>query len=338
MSDYCFVITGCTAGLGLALLERLISEYPSSHFIAICRNKPKAERVFKNLIERLKKTDGRLDVVVGDNGDLKTIQSAAAEIQKLTNQIDALYLNAGTMGNCRLDWKKILVAFCTLQFIRILVDATSFLEFSRDSTKDGYETRFQTNCFSHYLLVDALKPVLKNSSSVIWTSSATGIPSAFSFDDIQGNDAADPYGSSKWAVNLASAGVNKNLKVKSFICDPGTFQTAGITGKLISMWVFTLYSYFLCLLRPIVPNLTLTTQNATESLFNTFQNRETLKHELKYCSHAKLHGRAFVSAAEMKMNENDVNRFWGSLKTLQQIQFQKYKAEEDAAKKDAAKK
>jgi len=61
MSDYCFVITGCTAGLGLALLERLISEYPSSHFIAICRNKPKAERVFKNLIEQLKKTDGRLD-------------------------------------------------------------------------------------------------------------------------------------------------------------------------------------------------------------------------------------------------------------------------------------
>ena len=61
MSDYCFVITGCTAGLGLALLERLISEYPSSHFIAICRNKPKAERVFKKLIEQLKKTDGRLD-------------------------------------------------------------------------------------------------------------------------------------------------------------------------------------------------------------------------------------------------------------------------------------
>lgn len=40
----------------------------------------------------------------------------------------------------------------------------------------------------------------------------------------------------------------------------------------------------------------------------------------------------------MKINEDDVKRFWGSLKTLQQIQFQKYKAEEDAAKKDAAKK
>ena len=61
MSDYCFVITGCTAGLGLALLERLISEYPSSHFIAICRNKSKTERVFKDLIEKLKKTDGRFD-------------------------------------------------------------------------------------------------------------------------------------------------------------------------------------------------------------------------------------------------------------------------------------
>ena len=69
----------------------------------------------------------------------------------------------------------------------------------------GYETRFQTNCFSHYLLVDALKPVLNYSSSVIWTSSATGIPSAFSFDDIQGKDAADPYGSSKWGVNLGKS-------------------------------------------------------------------------------------------------------------------------------------
>ena len=81
--------------------------------------------------------------------------------------------------------------------------------------------------------------------------------------------------------SLASSGVNRNLKVKSFVCDPGTFQTAGITGKLIPMWVFTLYSYFLCLLRPLVPNLTLTTQNATEALFKTFQNRKTLNHEIK---------------------------------------------------------
>ena len=77
----------------------------------------------------------------------------------------------------------------------------------------GYETRFQTNCFSHYLLVDALKPVLKNSSSVFWTSSATGIPTAFSFDDIQGNDAHDPYGSSKWAVNLGN--INLGNKIQS---------------------------------------------------------------------------------------------------------------------------
>ena len=81
----------------------------------------------------------------------------------------------------------------------------------------GYETRFQTNCFSHYLLVDALKPVLKNSSSVFWTSSATGIPTAFSFYDVQGNDALDPYGSSKWAVNLGTYPGNK-------IRDPAFFS------------------------------------------------------------------------------------------------------------------
>ena len=90
---------------------------------------------------RIARNKDVISVVVGDNGDLKSIKSAAIEIQKLTNQIDALYLNAGTMGNCRLDWKKIAVAFCTFQFIRILVDATSFLEFSRDSTKDGKPIR-----------------------------------------------------------------------------------------------------------------------------------------------------------------------------------------------------
>ena len=88
-------------------------------------------------------------MVVGDNGDLKSIQSAANEIKKLTNQIDALYLNAGTMGNCKLAWKKIFVAFCCLQFIRILVDATSFLEFSRDSTKDGKPIGSQEILLNH---------------------------------------------------------------------------------------------------------------------------------------------------------------------------------------------
>ena len=49
---------------------------------------------------------------------------------------------------------------------------------------------------------------------------------------------------------------------------------------------------------------------------------------IKYCSHAKLHGRAFVFEEEMKINDDDVDRFWGRLKTLQQIQLQKYSAAE----------
>ena len=57
----CIVLTGCTAGLGFALLDRLVENYPSSHFITICRNKEKAERVFKPLVEKMKKFDGRLD-------------------------------------------------------------------------------------------------------------------------------------------------------------------------------------------------------------------------------------------------------------------------------------
>lgn len=54
------VLTGCTAGLGLALLKKLISKEPESKYVIICRNIKKAEIVFKNEIERMKKTEGSL--------------------------------------------------------------------------------------------------------------------------------------------------------------------------------------------------------------------------------------------------------------------------------------
>ena len=61
MVEYCFVLTGCTGGLGLALLERLVGTYPGSHFITICRNEAKALNKFEKITEILKKGDGRLD-------------------------------------------------------------------------------------------------------------------------------------------------------------------------------------------------------------------------------------------------------------------------------------
>ena len=60
-SEICFLLTGCTAGLGLALLERLVDQYPESHFIAICRNSKKANLNFSKIIQKLKKHEGRLD-------------------------------------------------------------------------------------------------------------------------------------------------------------------------------------------------------------------------------------------------------------------------------------
>ena len=66
----------------------------------------------------------------------------------------------------------------------------------------GYDTRFQTNCLSHFILIHELDVILSENSTCIWTSSATGIRNAFDFSDIESREGKDPYGSSKWAVNL----------------------------------------------------------------------------------------------------------------------------------------
>ena len=42
-------------------------------------------------------------------------------------------------------------------------------------------------------------------------------------------------------------------------------MTAGITGQLTWLPLFFLFSYFMALLRPFIPDLTLTTENASES-------------------------------------------------------------------------
>jgi hypothetical protein len=57
----CFVLTGCTDGMGFALLKKLISSYPDSQFITICRNVRKAEIVFKELIYTAKISNGSIN-------------------------------------------------------------------------------------------------------------------------------------------------------------------------------------------------------------------------------------------------------------------------------------
>ena len=55
-----FLLTGCTAGLGLALVKKLVADYPNGHFIVVCRNVQKGNHVLEEQARILKKNDGNL--------------------------------------------------------------------------------------------------------------------------------------------------------------------------------------------------------------------------------------------------------------------------------------
>ena len=57
----CFVVTGCTAGLGLELISNLVSIYPNGHYIIICRNINKANSLLSNEFDLIKKADGTVN-------------------------------------------------------------------------------------------------------------------------------------------------------------------------------------------------------------------------------------------------------------------------------------
>ena len=64
-------------------------------------------------------------VVYGDHAKMSSLFKAANEIKSLTDHIDALFLNAGTMGKCRLNYFRYIVAFLTFKVLASLTcDAT----------------------------------------------------------------------------------------------------------------------------------------------------------------------------------------------------------------------
>ena len=119
------VLTGATAGLGLKLLERLVKQEPAKHYVVLARDLPKARRNFVQIEARLKLNGGSIDVVYADHANMGSLFVAAEEVKQLTDHIDALFLNAGTMGKCSLNYFRQTIAFLRLRvFAALTCDAT----------------------------------------------------------------------------------------------------------------------------------------------------------------------------------------------------------------------
>ena len=89
-----------------------------------------------------------------------------------------------------------------------------------------------------------------------------------------GLNARDPYGSSKYLVNLISSYLQSS-NIKSFVCDPGTLAS-NITLSLVPWFFEYPIKIFYRLLQPFTPKLTGNTDLATASLIHVFEKYSSL--------------------------------------------------------------
>jgi len=131
---------------------------------------------------------------------------------------------------------------------------------------------FQSNVLAHYIIIRELEHLLTD-ASVIWTSSNTARRALYNSSDIQGFSCSDPYGCSKYVINLLSGHLNRAKGAKSYICDPGTFAS-NISFAMVPWYLSFFMILFFKLLQPFSPKLTGSTEKAVLSLLHIFHNRD----------------------------------------------------------------
>jgi NAD(P)-dependent dehydrogenase (short-subunit alcohol dehydrogenase family) len=193
------VITGGTSGVGKATVVKLASF--GSKVVILARNKNKAELVLKEIKKSI--PDAQLDFVETNLSSLKSVAKAAEQILLKYKTIDVLINNAGGVFS------------------------------EKEITEDGFETAFQVNHLSHFLLTQLLLPSLLSSpqSRVINLSSEAHRIGSIDFSNLNGEKKFSTwkqYGATKLmnvihAKGLANRYSDKGLM--AFSLHPGVVRT-----------------------------------------------------------------------------------------------------------------
>lgn len=138
MSRRVAVITGASSGIGRETARALAAR--GWRIIGIGRNPERCEQARQRIVEGSEDAD-LVSIICADLALMSEVQRAAEEIRMLTNQVDVLINNAGGV--------------------------TAQLKI----TSEGNENTFASNHLGHFLLTNALLPLLKN--SVADTSTGT---------------------------------------------------------------------------------------------------------------------------------------------------------------------
>ena len=184
------LITGANSGIGKETAVGLARK--GFAVVMACRNRQKGEAALRDV--RLRSGSSSVELMMLDLADLSSVRRLAAEFLDTHRRLDVLINNAGVILT------------------------------KRSVTVDGFETTFQVNYLSHFLLTRLLLDRVEQSSPsrIVNVSSRAHFRGSIHFDDLQcsrGYSAFKSYGQSKLAQvlftyelarRLAGTGVDVN--------------------------------------------------------------------------------------------------------------------------------
>ena len=177
------LITGATEGVGKATAQALASK--GFTVVLAARNLAKAEATRREIGATSGAKD--IDIIVGDLSSLTQVRQMAETVQQRHPTLDLLINNAGIMAA------------------------------ERTLTGDGYESGYQVNYLSHFLLTHLLLDALKNSEQGCIINLGSSVYSMGRFDpgNLQGEkrfSAIGAYAASKLFVLMSTIELAERLR------------------------------------------------------------------------------------------------------------------------------
>ncbi|XP_063900016.1 3-keto-steroid reductase/17-beta-hydroxysteroid dehydrogenase 7-like [Zophobas morio] len=240
------IITGANTGIGFALAQRLLEESAESkiclNICLSCRNYDKAVRAKSLLLSKYNCSANQIFIETVDTSSIQSVLKFTKAIKEKFFKIDYFYLNAGIMPVSKVDFS-LFFTFNLFYVIKILTTGCDILKQLDEDTQDGMKSVFQTNVFGHIIMIFELLEILcKSQSKVIFTGSSAAREDSFSIDDIEHRFGADPYGSSKFLLDVLVIELNRLFNSKGvyfYTCCPGLVMSQ-VTYNLMPYWVWNL--------------------------------------------------------------------------------------------------
>jgi len=199
MAQKVCMITGANSGIGKETAEKLAEL--GAIVVMVCRSKERGEKAMAEIKKRSHSES--VELLLADLASLDSVRALAKEFQEKHDALHVLVNNAGVA------------------------------RVRRSTTVDGFETTFQVDYLSHYLLTNLLLQSLKKSapSRIINVSSVSHYGGHLNFDDIQmkrGYGVMRAYSQAKLAQVLFTYELSRRLQgtgVTANCLHPGAVAT-----------------------------------------------------------------------------------------------------------------